>query len=51
MLLTMVKTMWAVASPEFCVAGGGHRFGFVKRPNYTVPPRAALYTDEHALLH
>ena len=42
----------AVASPGFCI--GVHSFGVVKRPKiikYVVPPQAALYTPEYALLH
>ena len=38
----------AVASPEFCVRGGGTRFGFVKRPKiinlYCTTPGSTLYS-------
>jgi len=50
---TSTRTWGSVASPGFCVRG--HRFGVVKRPKikkmYVVPPQAALYTPEYALLH
>jgi len=40
--------VWAVASPGFCVGGGGgHRFGVVKRPkviNVCRTHQAALFT-------
>ena len=45
-----LKLKYSVASPEFC-AGGGHRFGFVRRPKiinvYRTTPGSTILPSVH----